>query len=149
MKRQNLLFAALITVVLLAVASPSRADQAAAGSSASALDSLSISRPVATADGGAVRSAEEVPDCPAVRTCAGGNSCSTFPGACQITELISDVDTGSSSCVRGGSPIQCLFPGETIHVLTFSCGQCPCCTQVPYACICPLDCGQAVQLTCA
>lgn len=82
--------------------------------------------------------------CPGERTCP-----STCGGItpCRKGTGGSTLDLGVKKCERSdGSEFKCTGP-TTIHVVTTNCTQCPCCSAQP-ACLCPIDCGVDVTLTC-
>lgn len=74
------------------------------------------------------------PPCPQITTCSGGGYKCKGQNPCGAT--YADVDTGVQSC----DTLTCPF-GETVHIETGNCEQCPCCTETP-ACLCPSgSCG--------
>ena len=91
----------------------------------------------------------EPPPCPAenqncssTNTCAGSNSCG-------ISGFSSDQDTGLQKCrFADGSLLNCTPHGQTVHISTTPCSQCPCCTAQPFSCICPIQCAQVIRVIC-
>jgi hypothetical protein len=90
-----------------------------------------------------------VPDCPTPSPCSGGSYKCRNDNPCKMTTTeTGSFDTGSATCNQpGGGTKSCLFPGETVHLVTYSCEQCQCCNDsIP--CVCPQDCGEASILDC-
>ncbi len=90
------------------------------------------------------------PECPDTQTCGGGsNTCNQDYFPCQANGAVTETETGSSECTRGGRTHVCLF--GTIHIKEQVCGHCPCCSWQPFGCPCPsdpADCGTAITTVC-
>jgi len=88
-----------------------------------------------------------VPDCPAENNNCSSNNLCGGSNPCGISGNSSSVDTGLTKCrTTGGSMLNCSAGGNTVHVTTWPCSQCACCS-APIPCICP-PCSQVVRLTC-
>ena len=90
-----------------------------------------------------------IPDCPAERdTCAGNTTVCGGNNPCRTSFPGSPVDTGVNKCRRSnGQLLNCVPGGQTVHVTTTQCTQCPCCFTQP-ACFCPNDCAEVISLSC-
>jgi hypothetical protein len=90
-----------------------------------------------------------LPACPTTSpTCVGGSS-SRKCGVndfCKAGSTINVTDTGDAACDQNGKVLACPA-GQTIHIKTIPCTQCPCCSQTP-ACFCPLNCGAITSWHC-
>ncbi len=76
------------------------------------------------------------------RRCGGTNACGVNAAGASTS------DTGINACKSpDGTKLDCA-PGETIHITTVPCAQCPCCSGPPPVCVCPQNCGEVVLLSC-
>ncbi len=84
---------------------------------------------------------DDSPACPTVTPCTDN---------CGVTGAETGfADTGQSSCEKSnGTHFGCApASGETIHVISTTCGWSPCCTTFP-ACVCPQTCPGGTHLEC-
>ena len=88
-----------------------------------------------------------IPDCPEESDTCNSKVCGGIT-PCQTSSSSSSVDTGFAKCFKAqGELFNCNAGGATVHLTTTACVQCPCCTAEP-RCLCPLDCGEVVALSC-
>lgn len=82
----------------------------------------------------------DIPPCPSVTPCNGVS--------CVQDAAISSEDSGVSQCMPASGPALACSGGQTVHVVTYSCEDAPCCFESP-ACLCFLGgCPTGEYLEC-
>ena len=85
-----------------------------------------------------------IPPCPTNTTCQAGGVACVGNTPCAPNGSSTFTDTGERKCDDGDPPPFMCPQGETIHIETRVCLNCPCCFTSP-ACFCPILCaGSAV-----